>query len=290
MKKIILITLSIAVPAIIALFVFVYFYLPVSEILVNERYVELTVGEQKADLVVSIEPFFLQHRNIDWHSDNSQVAVVNRDGIINAKQEGTANIKLSAGNTSSTVQVVVFRRELAWNGGTYHGDLMGNIPHGMGEWFRDDGYHYRGQYSNGQFDGKGTLTFPNGDIYDGYFKDDLYHGYGTMTHISGAKYSGNWENGVKDGMGTLIFENGISYEGGFKDGEHHGFGTINWPNGTIFSGEFVNGNKHGTGKMILDDGTSLMGVYRNDELTHGVWTYPDGTQSATGPEQWRIFE
>ena len=290
MKKTILIILGITVPILTALFVFIYFYLPVSEVLVNERYIELTAGEQKTDLVVSIEPFFLQHRNLDWHSDNSQVAVVSRDGIINAKEVGIANITVSAGNTASTIQVVVFQREVAWNGGTYYGDLMGNIPHGIGEWLRDDGYHYEGQYNNGQFHGKGILTFPNGDIYDGYFKDDVYHGEGTMKYISGASYTGGWKHGVEDGMGTLTFQNGITYEGGFKDGEHHGFGTINWPNGTIFRGEFVNDNKHGTGEMIMPDGTSLMGVYNNDELTHGVWTYPDGTRSATGPEQWRIYE
>ena len=50
-----------------------------------------------------------------------------------------------------------------------------------------EGAIYEGEYLNGKFHGKGTLTFTDGMTYRGNFKDGLYYGYGVL-NWSGSEY------------------------------------------------------------------------------------------------------
>jgi hypothetical protein len=58
-----------------------------------------------------------------------------------------------------------------------------------------NGAKYAGEFKNGKFDGKGTLTWKDGDQYVGEFKAGVRDGTGTVTLLKIAKISGKWVQG-----------------------------------------------------------------------------------------------
>ncbi len=314
-NNIALIVIILAFVLIPTAFLYVYYYMPVASLSLDKNTVTLEAGGQEDILIASIEPFFLRNRELVWSTTDPHIVSVSSTGLLTPISDGVATVKVTTIDENKTAKctVTVIQPTIPWRGGEYKGELEYGIPNGFGQWTHPDGFSYYGRFKDGNLDGQGEmifpdgreydgewsnnkmsgqgiLRFPNGDIYDGSFKDDLFHGYGTMNYISGARYAGDWKYGIEDGIGTLTYQGGIVYKGGFKDGKYDRFGRITWPDGTKFRGQFKEGNRHGTGEMTFPDGSSLMAVYENDELTHGVWTYPDGTRSATGPEQWRIYD
>ena len=55
-------------------------------------------------------------------------------------------------------------------------------------------HQYEGEMENGQFEGKGTYTFPDGSRYEGEFKNGSFHGEGTL-FLDNGRYEATWENG-----------------------------------------------------------------------------------------------
>ncbi len=58
-------------------------------------------------------------------------------------------------------------------------------------------FGYEGRFTEGKFDGKGTLIYPNGAKYAGQFKDGKFDGLGTYTQADGVEYKGQFEDGKR---------------------------------------------------------------------------------------------
>ena len=52
----------------------------------------------------------------------------------------------------------------------------------------------------------------------GEFKNGKYNGRGTLTWFSGDKYVGKFKDGLQNGQGTFTFSDGREYVEEFKDG------------------------------------------------------------------------
>src|SRR3989338_1678469 len=73
-------------------------------------------------------------------------------------------------------------------------------------------------------DGFGKAQLPDSSVYDGNFKNGLFNGKGTLTRRDGARYEGEFKDGLFDGKGIVNHSNGVKYEGEFKDGLANGKG------------------------------------------------------------------
>ena len=57
------------------------------------------------------------------------------------------------------------------------------------------GTRYEGEVNqDGNWHGKGVISWPDGRRYVGEFRNHSYHGHGTKTYPSGRVESGQWEN------------------------------------------------------------------------------------------------
>ena len=122
----------------------------------------------------------------------------------------------------------------------YFGEFRDSIKHGKGELFTEN-YHYRGNFNNGKFDGKGIVDIYNEGIYEGTFHDGEITGYGIYKWLNGDFYEGEIIDGLKHGYGVLHCANGDIYEGEFKEGKMDGNFKIIYGNGKIYKGIFVKG-------------------------------------------------
>lgn len=53
--------------------------------------------------------------------------------------------------------------KIAWEGGTYEGQVKGGVPHGHGTWTNPPfGNMYVGEYKDGKRHGHGTMTYQGG--------------------------------------------------------------------------------------------------------------------------------
>ena len=130
----------------------------------------------------------------------------------------------------------------------------------------NDGTYYKGLVnSNGNYEGKGYILWPNGDSYEGEFKEGYRHGKGTYKYKNGNTYTGDFIYSKRTGKGVYTFKSGERYEGEFKDNKFNGTGTYYFSNGEYYEGEFKDGLKHGKGSMYDNKGRLLRyGKWIND--------------------------
>ena len=68
-------------------------------------------------------------------------------------------------------------------------------PQGKGEANFSDGRYYKGEFVNGDMDGKAYFRYANGDTFEGTFKDNRFY-YGTYTQKNdGSFFKGYFKNG-----------------------------------------------------------------------------------------------
>ena len=60
---------------------------------------------------------------------------------------------------------------------------------------------FEGEFKDGEYHGKGKLTFDNGDVYEGEFKDGEYHGMGKATLANGDVLEGIFQE--NEYLGTV---------------------------------------------------------------------------------------
>lgn len=127
-------------------------------------------------------------------------------------------------------------------------------------------YTYVGNFdSNGNFTGKGKITFIENDkVYDLYFENGninydgksytideikkvlFFNGLGELKsdektptndfHTPHFYFKGNFKNGVFDGQGSITFNDRITYNGNFTKNRINGMGTFTFPDGSSYEG------------------------------------------------------
>ena len=98
---------------------------------------------------------------------------------------------------------------------------------------------YEGSYDTGYGKEKGD----NGEYkftYVGDFKDGHWHGKGTITWEDGDKYVGDFKEGDRTGYGKYSWSDGDFYEGNFLNNNKHGSGTYYYADGTYVKGVWKN--------------------------------------------------
>ena len=69
------------------------------------------------------------------------------------------------------------------------------------------------------YQGKGTLTWPDGSRYEGDFYNGHLQGEGTFTWPDGSSYKGEWLNDLPQGQGVFTWPDGSQYEGEWEEGK-----------------------------------------------------------------------
>ena len=113
------------------------------------------------------------------------------------------------------------------------------------------GQHYEGDYKDGKWHGRGTLTFSNGDRYEGRFVDGAIRGKGMLFMANGDLFGtygdqeGEFDGRGLHGCGAYVAKNGARYRGEFQNGRFHGRGTYNREDGVIVTCDWQAGEKIG---------------------------------------------
>ena len=138
--------------------------------------------------------------------------------------------------------------------------------------------HYKGEWKNGKFHGKGILKEAWGGIYFGDFKNNLAHGYGRQEEPDGEYWEGEIRNDKLNGKGIWVTSEGSVYQGDFKDNLLDGIGIVKYFDGRVFEGKFVKDRLNGEGKITYKNGAIEQGIFKNDKLNgKGKEIFKDGT-------------
>jgi hypothetical protein len=126
----------------------------------------------------------------------------------------------------------------------FDGTIFNNEPKGTGTaTYIKSGNIYKGNYVNGNIEGKGEAIFKSGDHYIGGMSKGKFSGYGVYTFKSGNKYEGQFVDSKKHGKGKFTEADGGYYEGDFVNNLMQGFGKYVDANGKIlFEGRMENDN------------------------------------------------
>ena len=149
------------------------------------------------------------------------------------------------------------------NGDYYNGEFSEGEKNGNGSITYANGTKYEGSFKNDFHDGFGKLMQLNGETYEGEWKKGKINGNGMRIHANGNKYIGNYVNNVRSGSGHLIFVNGESYKGNFSNGKANGNGVFKFKNGNVYEGEFKDNLIMGKGTLTLKNGDKYIGVFTN---------------------------
>jgi len=144
---------------------------------------------------------------------------------------------------------------------------------------------YEGERNQeGEYHGKGVITYPNGEKYVGEWKNGKRNGQGTATFPTGEKYVGEFKDNKRNGQGIFTYLNGEVWEGEFKDNNpYNGQGTATYPDGAKYVGEWKNGKRNGQGTYTYPDGGKYVGEWKDGQWNgKGVYFKPNGEiQSGT---------
>jgi hypothetical protein len=157
------------------------------------------------------------------------------------------------------------RISYTWGNQRPQGCISGNCQNGFGKKGYLNGI-YEGNFSNGQWKGRGKMTYPNGSVYEGEYNGFNREGYGVYIWASGKKYEGNWVSDNIEGEGTFYYLDGSHYTGNFSNYVRTGYGVYYYLDGSIYSGNWKEGLRHGNGKQEYTNGKIEEGTFENGKF------------------------
>ena len=162
---------------------------------------------------------------------------------------------------------------------SYEGEVINNLPHGMGKIIKKDtqSVFYHGNFKYGEFNGYGINNLDDGTCYSGYFSDGEPNGYGNCKWNNGTIYEGDWKNNKRNGLGIYIWPDTTFYVGDWVDDQRSGYGELLTVSGERYEGEWQNDKMNGTGVYYYEDGTYDKGEFVNGQLVNGRRYNQDGT-------------
>lgn len=137
-------------------------------------------------------------------------------------------------------------------GHRYVGNFVNNNRHGVGTYYFPNGTVQEGIFENNTYigpqqpesptDGYSACAYEDGSHYQGMFSGGQWNGNGILTMADGSTWEGEWTNGAfNDGFGINGTPDGSRYEGMMVGGTWHGMGTLFLADGTKLEGEFKDG-------------------------------------------------
>lgn len=176
----------------------------------------------------------------------------------------------------------------------YSGTLVEGVLQGQGSAYDEAGLLcYQGDFSQGQYSGKGSSYEGGVLVYEGEFRAGLYEGTGSLYEEGTLVYRGGFSAGAADGLGCFYAEGVKRYEGAFRSGVWEGEGVEYYPSGAVaYRGAFSAGVREGIGTLFYEDGSrfytgSFAGGLREGEGT--VYT-PEGTTAYKGGFSQDLYE
>ena len=135
----------------------------------------------------------------------------------------------------------------------YEGETLPNgAPHGYGTAVYTNGLMYEGTWSHGRECGWGVLTDgSDAPLYRGEVSDGAFNGGGTFFFGSGDCYSGGWREGLPHGRGVFSTPCGSGYDGDWVEGQRHGQGSQYYADGSVYTGAWHAGQRHGRGEIVF---------------------------------------
>lgn len=131
---------------------------------------------------------------------------------------------------------------------------------------------------SGKPDGKGIFKSQNAKgvkwTYEGDFKNGTFEGKGTITFEDGIKTEANFHNGLENGRITQTENGKLFYDGDCKEGNKTGKAKLYNPKTgkLLYEGEVKNGSPNGNGKLYNEDGSVkfegryIMGIASSGEI------------------------
>lgn len=171
---------------------------------------------------------------------------------------------------------------------TYEGEWSNGVFNGQGT-LKTNGASLTGSFVNGLLTGKGTATWGE-FVYTGDFVNSAPNGIGVLKS-STYVYSGEVKNNFPNGKGSMCFRHGFlkdgtkggslypepCFTGQFENGKIAGEGVMRYENGDSLKGQWREFLFTGNGKLTLQNGSIYEGDWLNGKL-HGTGklTQPDG--------------
>ena len=133
-------------------------------------------------------------------------------------------------------------------------------------------FYYYGEFNkNGIIDGVGIKIINKNYIYKGEFSNGEYHGKGLLIKYMGSIF-GDWEFSEINGNVIYKVNSKFEYNGNFEKNKKNGFGSEKYQDGSIFEGNFVNNKKNGHGIYTFPNGEKYEGNFE-DDLFNGEGQY-----------------
>ncbi len=206
---------------------------------------------------------------------------------------GETTVAASAATVDSTYVHFATGKLRDYAFGTYTGDMVNGMPHGIGVIEYDFGAIFIGNFSYGEPDGYGIYYYYEEDTYvEGDWSWDTCTAYLDTEREGGEMtYTGMFCDGKANGMGELTLENCGTFYGEFQDGNVDGWGIYAYKtpipekepliDGTdwemvwgskkhshTYNGLSLDGKWQGFGLGVMSSGSHYVGEIRN-EYRHG---------------------
>lgn len=143
--------------------------------------------------------------------------------------------------------------------------LEGSTELGNGQLRLADDRRWRGQITDAEPAGFGTMTSPSGQSLSGYWRDDAIQSNGVLRFPeSNGLYIGSFNANQRTGFGRFVTDKSV-YIGYWNNNVPEGFGTYQTkPDGLFYAGHWHRGLRWGEGLSITEQHGNYQGEWRQN--------------------------